>query len=193
VWAELGPEYRVDLGLSNANEGQPGGLWAEAAKKRAAGKTFAVRSTDAGYVLTAGDGDDNAGATMVLFSRDCLNHTQIDKERMEFERLKREPANQGKPDDEIWKLVDRKKYEYFVLTRVSPEDSIRVGGDVTLTANVGTDHKTFNPCVEFRFNSAGASVFGKITRRNKPSNNNHRHLAILLDELPQTPKKLYWN
>ncbi|MFO0822670.1 MAG: protein translocase subunit SecD [Gemmataceae bacterium] len=60
-------------------------------------------------------------------------------------------------------------------------DSVRVGGEVNLTAAVDQD-KSFNPCVTFNFNSAGAQIFGKITRRNKPSANNERLLAVLLDD-----------
>ncbi|VTT99287.1 protein-export membrane protein secd : Protein-export membrane protein secD OS=Planctomyces maris DSM 8797 GN=PM8797T_31765 PE=3 SV=1: SecD_SecF: SecD_SecF [Gemmataceae bacterium] len=170
VWAEVGPEFRIDLGLSNASEGT-GGLWAAAAAARAAGKTFVIGPNRTVV-------NDNAVATEVLYSRVCTNRDQLAREEAERERLERE----GKSKEEIAKLLDAKKYEYFVLTRVSPEDSVRVGGDITLTATAGTDAKTFNPCVEFNFNAAGAQVFGKITRRNKPSNNNSRLLAVLLDD-----------
>ncbi|MBA4187730.1 MAG: hypothetical protein C0467_06895 [Planctomycetaceae bacterium] len=170
VWAEIGPEYRADLGLSNASE-SPGGLWAAAANARAAGKTFLIGP---GHNVV----NDNAIASEVLFSRVCTNRDQLAREDAERERLLRE----GKTEAEIAKVIDSKKYEYFVLTRVSPEDSVRVGGDITLTASTGTDAKTFTPCVEFNFNAAGAQVFGKITRRNKPSNNNTRLLTVLLDD-----------
>ncbi|MCE9560731.1 MAG: protein translocase subunit SecD [Planctomycetes bacterium] len=170
VWAEIGPEYRADLGLSNANE-SPIGLWKAAADARAAGKTFLIGP---GHGIV----NDNAVATEVLYSRFCTNRDQLAREEAERERLLRE----GKTEAEIAKIIDSKKYEYFVLTRVSPEDSVRVGGDITLTASTGTDSKTFTPCVEFNFNSAGAQVFGKITRRNKPSGSNTRLLTVLLDD-----------
>src|SRR4029079_18689969 len=116
---------------------------------------------------------------MVIFSRDCKSVEQIQKEENDRARLKREHENWS--DEEIEKNLDRKKYEYFVLTRVSPEDSLRVGGDITLTASSGTD-RSFNPDVDFVFNGAGAQQFGKITRRNKPTGSTHRALAIILDE-----------
>ncbi len=173
IWAELGQEYRTDLGLDNSREGQ-GGLWAAAAEARAAGKTFAVRSNpEGGYVTTS----DNATAMMVMFSRVAQSRDGLGNEEQQKERLIRE----GKSEEEAEKLVNRKRFEYFVLTRVSPEDSLRVGGDITLTATVGND-KSYNPAVDFKFNSAGASQFGKITRRNKPSSNIKRELAILLDD-----------
>jgi SecD/SecF fusion protein len=170
VWVELGPEERESLGLSNRYEGVQSSLWAEAAHFRSLGKTF---------VLGAGRNvvNDNAAATMVLYSRNCVGRDQLAREEIEKERLKRE----GKTDAEIATLLDSKKYEYFILTRVSPVDSLRVGGDITLTATVGQD-KSFNPAVDFMFNAAGAQLFGKITRRNKPSSNNTRYLAILLDD-----------
>jgi SecD/SecF fusion protein len=175
LWSELGPEYRADLGLSNVNESQP--FWQQVAQRRAGGKTFGVRSlSQGGYELT----DDPASATEWMYSRKCESREVLAKDEAERERLKRE--NPGKSGEEIEKLLNPKKFEYFVLTRVSDQDSLRVVGDVSLTATVGTNPKTFDPSVDFSLNSAGAQVFGKITRRNKPSQNNTRHLAIILDE-----------
>ncbi|MCI0703915.1 MAG: protein translocase subunit SecD [Planctomycetia bacterium] len=165
VWTELGPEQRESLGLSNAAEGSPGGLWGTLAAQR----DKAVPSPP-----------DIATCAMLLYSRKCISVEQLAKEKMDFDKLKRE--NPGKSDEEIEKMMNRKKYEYFVLTRVSTEDSLRVGGEITLTANADTDPKTFNPCVSFRFNSAGGQQFGKITRRNKPTGSQVRQLAILLDD-----------
>lgn len=175
VWAELGPEEREALGLSNRFEAEGGAFWKLVAASRAAGKTLAVRASDQGYVPA-----DNATASMVLYSRTCQSREQLEREAAERARLKRE--NPTWSDEEVEKNLDAKKYEYFVLTRVSPEDSLRVGGDITLTATVDTDPRTFNPCVSFRFNAAGAQQFGRITRRNKPSSNVTRQLAILLDD-----------
>ncbi|MBN9120943.1 MAG: protein translocase subunit SecD [Planctomycetes bacterium] len=166
VWVEIGQEYREEHGLSNASEGT-GGLWGRLAANR--DKTVAVPN------------DDISTASSLYYSRECVSADQLAKEKADFERLKRE--NPTKSDAEIEALMNRKKYEYFVLTRVSPVDSVKVGGDITLTANSGTDPKTFNPCVEFVFNAAGGQVFGQITRRNKPDKNGHtRLLAVVLDE-----------
>lgn len=73
-----------------------------------------------------------------------------------------------------------RKVEYYVLTRVSPADSVKVGGNVTLTASADTD-KYLNWVVAFRFNSTGAGQFGAMTERNKPTGTTYRALAILLD------------
>lgn len=167
-WAELAPEERESLGLSNRFEGS-GGLWAEAARARRERKVLFI-GRDRNPVF------DISQAAMVLYSRDCLDQDQLAREEAEKQRLMRE----GKSDAEAEKLIDRKKFEYFLLTRVSPEDALRVGGDITLTANVGVD-RSYNPAVDFIFNSAGARQFGRITRRNKPSSGIERHLAILLD------------
>ena len=80
-------------------------------------------------------------------------------------------------------MVNRKLYEYFALTRISELDTLKVGGDITLTASAGTD-KSFNPCIDFVFNSSGGQQFGKITRRNKPETGGSqtRLLAVILDE-----------
>jgi len=164
----MGPEKREELGLSNASEGREG-LWRIAAQHRGAGKTrtFAVGSGPTGYGEV-----DNQNATMVLYSRPCISSDQLAKEAADKARLERE----GKPEN-----FNPKKVEYFILTRVSDSDSLKVGGDITLTAFSEQD-KSLNLAVGFRFNGAGAQQFGKITRRNKPTGQFRRQLAILLDE-----------
>ncbi len=176
VWTELGPEERVSLGLNNANEGRSL-LWMALAEKRKTAPwkgTVLVDSGQVGYQETS----DARTCKMVLYSRDCISRDELAKEKADRERFLRD----GKTPDEIKDLVDEKKYEYFVLTRISPEDRLQVGGEITLTATSGTDHKTFDPCIEFTFNGAGAQLFGKITRRNKPTGGVTRFLAILLDD-----------
>ncbi len=166
-WAELAPEERETLGLSNRFEGT--GLWLEAARARQERRVLLIDANRQPVV-------DIARAAMVIYSRDCLDEDQLANEEAEKQRLIRE----GKSPEEADKLVNRKKYEYFLLTRVSPEDALRVGGDITLTARAGHD-QSLNPAVDFMFNSAGARQFGRITRRNRPSSGIERHLAILLD------------
>lgn len=168
VWSELGAEERVSLGLSNASEGA-GGLWAVLAAQR--DKPVAVRD---------GAPADYVNCSMFLFSRKVIGAEQTAKEEMDKKRIAAE--NPGKSDAEIEALLNRKKYEYFILTRVSTEDSLRVGGEITISANSGTDPKNLSPCVEFQFNSAGGQQFTKITRRNKPTGSTTRNLAILLDD-----------
>jgi SecD/SecF fusion protein len=171
IWAELGKEERESLGVNNARAGSSL-LWNQLNEQR--DKAVMVDSGSVGYHSTS----DPQACKMLLFSRVTTSQEELAKEQSERERLTRE----GKTPEEISQLVDEKKYDYFVLTRVSPEDSLKVGADVTLTASSGTDAKSFNPCIDFVFNSAGAQQFGKITRRNKPSNNVTRFLSILLDE-----------
>lgn len=103
---------------------------------------------------------------MLLYSRDFVKEAPSRDEK----DLKAEPP------------VD-KKVEYFVLTRISPSDSLQVGRDVGLTATAGTDDKQ-NPSVNFRFNSTGANRFGKITERNRPGDSGSmlRNLAIIMDD-----------
>jgi len=160
VWAELGPEERESLGLQNAAEGNSK-TWTDVAKARAEGKT---------YLHTGG----NEGKTysMLLYSREVKNPAVLDQEAKDKTRLESE----GKGEE-----FNAKKYEYFLLTRVSPLDTVKVEGDVSLSATSGMDQK-FNPSVDFRFNGAGGQAFGRMTERNKPSDNNIRSLAIVLDQ-----------
>jgi SecD/SecF fusion protein len=189
-WAEMGKEERESEGLANRFEGQ-GGLWKVLADNR--GKAVAVaRDSDGQWRIS-----DNAGATKVLFSRPVESRDEIAQEVSAAKRAaagneQLKPLVEGKSDEEIYqailtnpelaKAVGPKKVEYFVLTRVSPEDSLKIGeGGATLNATVGQD-KNFNLAVDFTFNGAGAQAFGKITRRNKPTGSTTRLLAILLDD-----------
>ncbi len=69
--------------------------------------------------------------------------------------------------------------EYYVLTRVSDADSLRVAGDIGLRARE-TEEWDQRPAVGFSFNKAGAARFGAMTERNQPT---HvlRNLAIVMD------------
>ena len=78
-----------------------------------------------------------------------------------------------------------KKYDYFVLTRVSDKDRVQVGGDITITAFVDQG-KTGEPVIGFTFNSRGGDRFYQMTSRNQPSGPESggrvfRQLAIILD------------
>ena len=232
AWAELGPQQRASLGLSNANEGDAG-LWTDLARAR--GKQVV-------FVGTGGQSaTDVESATIVLFSRVVTDKEQLaeeanrkakleapddpsDREQQELQderdRVKarykelraaeNDPKNrqqqelirqvdaetnriiteQGLNEEEARELafdklafdavVNEKKYEYFALTRVSDKDSVRIEGDVGLNAAVGTD-ETGDPAIDFTFTGSGPQKFGLITRRNKPSNNVSRQLAILID------------
>jgi len=169
AWVELSPEERESLGLSNADEGKSQ-LWMLLSTMREQAVPIAGRSLA-----------DVLNCDSVIYSRPCMSVELLAKEKDTYEKLKAEQAKSGLTDQQIEAQVNRKKVEYFLLTRVSPQDTLRVGGDITLTASSGND-SSFNPAVDFVFNGAGAQQFGKITRRNKPSNNVKRRLAILLDE-----------
>ena len=168
LWTELGPEERDSLKIDNAHENSSL-LWAMLAAKRGQ----AVMIDDSNQ-----ETNDSRTCRMILFSRECVSREELAREENESKRLQRE----GKSEEEIKGLLNPKKIEYFALTRVSPDDSLRVGGDISLTATSGTDPKSFDPCIEFNFNGPGAQQFGKITRRNKPSSNVKRFLAVLLDD-----------
>ena len=168
VWAELGPEERESLSLANHDEGKHG-LYDHLAGLR--NQVVPVRVDAAGYVPTSAH-----DAAFVLLSRKCESRDQLAREEAEKQKLLRA----GKSEAEAEKTIDRKKVEYFVLTRVSQADTLRVGNDIALQAKAATD-RTGGPCLEFTLNEAGARLFGAITRRNKPSLGVGRHLAIILD------------
>lgn len=167
-WAELGPEERKSLGLSNADRGSP--LWS---RLEAARQPNSPDRTVLHIMSGLGEGRNKQGS-MLLYSREHLSERGLEAEETERKRLE----SLGRASD-----FNPKQVEYFVLTRVSPFDSVRVAGDVTLSARVSQDAK-MDPAVAFTFNSAGARLFGRMTERNKPDNqtNTVRQLAILLDE-----------
>lgn len=78
-------------------------------------------------------------------------------------------------------LNEKKVYEYFALTRVSPEDSVKVGGAISVDA-YPSQGDGGSPAVGFSFNRRGADQFSIVTGRNTPSSDGfRRQLAILLD------------
>jgi SecD/SecF fusion protein len=186
VWVELDKEERNSIHISNANENQPG-LWSQLAQNR--NKTYV-------HSYPAGDRGDKQ-ATLVLFSR-VTSPTSPDavKDVLTAKRLVKEgqlPESliAGKTDAEIYqailadpeatKKVGPKKFDYFALSRVSPLDQVKIGGDVTLTANAEQD-KQFNPAIGFRLGGGGAQIFRQMTERNRPSGQVIRNLAVVLDE-----------
>ncbi|MBX9580119.1 MAG: protein translocase subunit SecD, partial [Gemmataceae bacterium] len=163
AWVELGAEEREALRLTNASaDSSP--LWQQAALARAPG------SADRTFTYTFAN--EGKQAVCLFTSREVASTAQLAKEAADLERLRQE----GREAD-----FKPKKVEYFVLTRVSPVDTVRVEGDVSLSAHADTDPKSFNPNVVFTFNGAGAQAFGRMTERNKPAGGNIRVLAILLD------------
>lgn len=101
--------------------------------------------------------------------------------------MRRETRNRYKTEADN----QAKQFDYFILTRSS--DSVKVGGNVTVTANVGTDGRSGKPCIDFAFNSEGGKQFHDITERNLPAGKDdrdfHRRLAILIDgQLISSPR-----
>ena len=179
VWVEMGPEERESMALLNSDENPS----ADRLKKKGGTLWHTLAAQRDKAVPSNGD---FSTCNSLIYSRPCLNAETLAKEEETFARLKDEQRRNvgtgaGKTDEEIEALVNRKKVEYFMLTRVSDKDTLKVGGEITITASLGQD-KTFNLAVDFRFNGAGGQQFGKITRRNKPSGGHHRQLAVLLDE-----------
>jgi SecD/SecF fusion protein len=200
VWSEMAPQERESLFITNADENPSEARTQERLKKQRPElwKSLADRRNQIVYLAGGSVTGDAAAATMVLFSRECVSRETLAEEVKQARREVGEgegklPAAlfEGNDTAEIHRrllanpraveLMNPKKVEYFVLTRVSPLDSIRVGeGNVNLTARVDQD-QSLNPAISFTFTGDGPERFGKITRRNRPSNNHERQLAILLD------------
>jgi SecD/SecF fusion protein len=157
-WVELGKHRRAELGLSTKA--------AEGVRKRSANPLFAerlaaARTRNEVYVESNVNEEKNSRLSSVYYSRPSQN-----------ERNKKES--------------EEKQVDYFVLTRVSDNNQLRVGGDITITANV-EQGRTGSPVVGFRFNSRGGDHFYKVTSLNQvetPSGGGvavQRYLAIILD------------
>jgi len=199
AWVEIGPSERETLGLQNRRETEGGGLWSEAARNR--NKAF----------VHSGANEDGRAYSFVLFSREVNPASPAAQHEVESIRRAAAAGKvpetvvkengRDKSSEEIYKEIisnpavgdqvditegvvrihGPKRFEYFVLTRVSPYDNLKVGGDISLTANPTQDEK-FNLAVGFTFNGPGANAFGAMTERNKPGKSQVRNLAILLDE-----------
>lgn len=202
AWVEIGPSERQSLRLLNEPDqsGLHDPLWSEAASKR-----------NQAFVHAGSHAEDQKAFSFVLYSRDVSPTSPAAQHEVESirraaaagkvpESVVRENGR-DKTNEEIYKEIlanpavgdqvevlegvvrvrGPKRYEYFVLTRVSPYDNVKVGGDISLNASSGHDDK-FNLSVNFTFNGPGGQAFGEMTERNKPTKNNVRNLAILLDE-----------
>ena len=187
AWVELDKEERNSLEINNAREGSPG-LWKTLADNR--NKTYVLSRT-------GGEPGREKQYSMVLYSR-VTNPNSPDaiKDVLKAKRLVREgelPESlvQGKTDAAIYqailddaeaaKKVGPKKLDYFLLTRVSPVDQVKIGGDITLTASADQDPR-MNPAIGFRLGGRGVPLFREMTERNRASGNAMRNLAVVLDE-----------
>ena len=157
-WVELGKHRRAELGLSTKA--------AEGVRRRSANPAFAdrlatARTRNEVYLDSTVNEEKNSRLSSIYYSRPSQN-----------ERNKKES--------------EEKQVDYFVLTRVSDNNQVRVGGDVTITANV-EQGRTGSPVVGFRFNSRGGDLFYKVTSLNQVETRSgggiamQRYLAIILD------------
>jgi SecD/SecF fusion protein len=96
-------------------------------------------------------------------------------ERGSFLLFSRDFVEEAPAKDEAGKEV-----EYFILTRVSDQDQVKIGDSITM--NAFPEQQNLDWSIGFRFNAAGASKFGQVTGRNRPTaGQTVRHLAAILD------------
>ncbi len=158
-WVELGPQERKQLGLDNAAQFQ-------ADRKQMWDEAYALRQANQAGELKLGDTPQLQGA--LFYSRECTNRNLPAEERQ------------------------AKKYEYFVLARnpeIDPETkqpTPKISGELLERAYVSQE---LTPACHFIFNRFGAELFGNLTGKNIPSDEQgekdkiKRHLAIILDGL----------
>ena len=153
LWVELSRAERKELGLLNS--------MANDENKPEAALWRRMRDARANHEVvkfTPAEGNRWTKNGILLFSRECLNVNLSEK------------------------LRNEKKYEYFILTRVS--DRVEVDGTrVTISATSDTDPTNNKPIVAFTFNSEGGRQFYEVTDRNKPEQEGRvtRNLAIILN------------
>jgi preprotein translocase subunit SecD len=78
---------------------------------------------------------------------------------------------------------ERKKFEYFLLTR-DPQPGKALTGQHLTSARAGRDARD-RPCVIFELNKKGAELMAELSSGNLPSPDEdvffNRHMAIILD------------
>jgi hypothetical protein len=153
-WLEIARAYRHSLRLDNAS--------AEDAKPLAPGSTIphnafwkeVAEARDKGEPLLA----QKNLLRCLLYSRSCQN-TKLSKEERE-----------------------RKKFEYFLLTR-DPRPGKALTGEHVAQARAGVDSRD-QPCAFFELNKKGTELMAELSSSNLPSIGEDpfkRHLAIILD------------
>jgi hypothetical protein len=152
-WREIAPPYLRSLRLDNAS--------AENAKPLAPGSTIphnafwkeVAEARDKGEPLLSRE----ILLSCLLYSRPCQN-TKLSKEERE-----------------------RKKFEYFLLTR-DPQPGKALTGEHVVRARAGMDFLD-RPNVQFELNKKGAELMSELSSSNLPSKENSfkRQLAIVLD------------
>ncbi|MGL6075631.1 MAG: protein translocase subunit SecD [Fimbriiglobus sp.] len=153
-WVELGPEERETYGLSNAYETEAPKPRYGSQREHLHPRLTAVRNADGGAYSKSGTTFEFDGN--LFLSRD-------------FTRLQ-PPATEAD-----------KKVEYFLLTRISSVDAMKVDRDAGLNASSSKDNN--KPVVSFSFGSSGARRFGSLTERNRAGEGQFRRkLAVIMDD-----------
>ncbi len=150
-WVELGKEEREGLGLSSKYDESPKVI--RSTKGDRIEMTNQILAAKRGMTHVENSAGDRGPSSYLMYSRVMLK-----KERLTDEA--------------------GKKVEYFVLTRSNPEDSIKVTGDVQVSANSDRD-SSGQPAVGFQF-VRGGTQFENLTRRNRATSM-HRHMAVIMD------------
>ncbi len=153
-WVELGREEREGRGLSSAYAKEP------PPKKFGKGVNWDYSELEASRnrtLLQRRGSTGNLSVSYLYYSRPF--------------------GKQSRTKDE-----ETKDVEYFLLTRVSTADNVRVVGDVRISARSEQDKDT-NPAVGFTFETpAGSKMFRDMTDRNKPTDAMVRSLAVIMDD-----------
>jgi len=153
-WVELGKEERESRGLSSAYAKEP------PPKKFGKGVSWEYPQLEANRNRThlqRGGSKGNQVVSYLYYNRPFSKQSRIKDE-------------------------DGKDVEYFLLTRVSTADNVRVIGDVRISASSREDQDN-NPAVGFNFETpAGSKMFRDMTERNKPTDAMVRSLAVIMDD-----------
>jgi SecD/SecF fusion protein len=175
-WVELARNRRAEMGLSTTQN---------ADRKTPRFEQFASQRTNGEPVIDSGT-DDKGVISAMYWSRPSLSDRKKNENKLRWERRKDTNDEDNKPP--AADVADKFEYfDYFVLTRISDKDRVRVGGDVSISASVGSD-KNSRPSIAFVFNTRGGDLFYTVTSRNKISGSDAgnpvvRQLAIILDGL----------
>ncbi len=153
-WVEIGKHRRNELKINTEN--RPEGTLTDTGLYA---QLADARAKNDLLIISGTDQEKNGRYSEVYYSRPTVNE-KISKEEREA-----------------------KKFDYFVMTRVSDKNQVKVGGDITISAHVAQD-RNGSPAVGFNFNSRGGDKFYVVTSNNQPEGAGvkvERQLAIILD------------
>lgn len=186
-WLELSPEERDSLGLSNryADPETAPRKSSRVSVEQATARYREVAAQRGKAILQGGNSgpsEGNKAYTYLLYSRPVAKPVEKwsrdEFQPGEFKTYQEWRATAEDKRDKAWKPKG-KEVEYFLLTRVSPKDTMKVTGDIRLEARSDQD-PTKGPAVGFTFRGDGPRRFGEMTERNQPTSI-LRSLAIVMD------------